>query len=59
LPGGGGVGGVMHCAWCLPVYSADACKQLRSQLEERNGAAWHREAFHGLGVQDVTKFDSD
>jgi hypothetical protein len=22
-------------------------------------AAWCREAFHGLGVQDVTGFDSD
>jgi hypothetical protein len=22
-------------------------------------AVWHREVFHGLGVQDVTDFDSD
>jgi hypothetical protein len=21
--------------------------------------AWHREAFHGLGVQDATEFNSD
>jgi hypothetical protein len=22
-------------------------------------AVWHKEAFHGLGVQDVAEFDSD
>jgi hypothetical protein len=51
--------------WLLPVCSAVSYKQLWSCLAGRKAsffffsAAWHREVFHGLGVQDVTEFDSD
>jgi hypothetical protein len=41
------------------------CKQVWSQQWQGEMApsflssVWHGEAFHGLGVQDVTEFDSD
>jgi hypothetical protein len=43
------------------------CSFTEATLELANGkrwptflsAAWHRAAFHGLGIQDVTEFDSD
>jgi hypothetical protein len=60
-----GVGrGVAHCTWYPCVHSVVSCKHLWSQLAGRNGATFFqcgmvREAFNGLGVQDVTEFDSD
>jgi hypothetical protein len=43
------------------------CCFIQANLEPAGGekwpnffnAAWHREAFHRLGFQDVTEFDSD
>jgi hypothetical protein len=56
--------GVRHGVWCSPVPSAGSHKQLWNQPVRRNGvafliAAFYREAFHGLGIQDVAEFDSD
>jgi hypothetical protein len=69
-----GVGrGVVCGACCSPVGSAGLWKQLWNQLVEKNdiplfsrqtlprtgfSMAGHREAFHRVGVQDVTEFDS-
>jgi hypothetical protein len=55
----GVVGGFLHGTRCSPVFflSVDAQAGLEPVVE-RNGctflsAAWHGEAFHGLGFQDV------
>jgi hypothetical protein len=58
--GRGATSGVL----CLPVSSGVSCGQLWSQLSRRNctvvfSLVQNREAFHGLGVQDVAGFDSD
>jgi hypothetical protein len=55
--------GVTCGVWCLPVQSAVSYKQPWNWLAGRNcptffSAVWFREAFHGLGIQDVTQFDS-
>jgi hypothetical protein len=52
-------GGLAHGVCCSPVLSADSHKQLWRNGSTFLRAVHHREAFHGLGVQDVTEFDSD
>jgi hypothetical protein len=49
------------------MLTCSFCRFTQAALElasGRNGVAflsavWHKEAFHGLGVQDVSEFDSD
>jgi hypothetical protein len=64
FPGREWVGrGVVCGVKCSPVHSTVSRKHLWSWLAGRNGLtffsmAWHKEAFHRIGVQDVTEFDS-
>jgi hypothetical protein len=52
--------------WCVMIICS-FCSLTQATLEPTLGrdgyavfgVAWHRETFHRLGVQDVTKFDSD
>jgi hypothetical protein len=53
--------------WCV-MFTCSFCRFTQAALEPASGQKWHaaslgavkhREAVHGLGVQDVTDFNSD
>jgi hypothetical protein len=44
---------VLTCLFALQVHASSFGTARQSKM------AWHREAFHRLGVQDIAEFGSD
>jgi hypothetical protein len=58
--GGGELGNLVWCVMLTCNFCSFSQAGLELAVEEKwFPSEWHKEAFHGVGVQDVTGFDSD